>query len=75
MLHTALRATRPLLRPAAALRPTVPLLRPAKPLLGVDECDRLLTYPGSPFETERVSVDGRDLRVWKNVSVILSWLR
>lgn len=68
MLHPALRATRPLLRPAAALRPTVPLLRPAKPLLGVDECDKLLTYSGSPFETERVNVDGRDLRVWKNVS-------
>lgn len=64
---TALRATRPLLRPAAALRPSIPLLKTGRPLLSVEECDRLLTYPGSPFETQRLNIEGRDLRVWKNV--------
>ncbi|KAL1405725.1 hypothetical protein Q8F55_007395 [Vanrija albida] len=33
-------------------------------MLSVQDCDAALTRPGSVFETTRLTIDGRDLRVW-----------
>ncbi|ODO07016.1 hypothetical protein I350_04383 [Cryptococcus amylolentus CBS 6273] len=34
--------------------------------LSIEECDRILTQPGSPMETEEKVIFGRRIKVWKN---------
>ncbi|PBK98193.1 long-chain-fatty-acid-CoA ligase [Armillaria gallica] len=37
------------------------------PRCSVEEADKILTAPGSPFEIETRVVNGRELKVWKNL--------
>ncbi|KAK0452900.1 uncharacterized protein EV420DRAFT_1645421 [Desarmillaria tabescens] len=39
-----------------------------KPRCSIEEADTILTAPGSPLEIETQDVDGRVLKVWKNLS-------
>ncbi|KAL7424941.1 hypothetical protein Q5752_000628 [Cryptotrichosporon argae] len=42
-------------------------LSPGKPQLSITECDRLITAPGSLLEMDSIVLDGRSVRVWKNL--------
>jgi hypothetical protein len=40
---------------------------PEWPLRSLDECNKLLTAPGSPWETEHKVIKGRPLTVYKHL--------